>query len=388
MKIGPVNIPYHDEAKLAGIASNTPVPDIGTDIILGHTDPSGVPTFSINGILITDSTNSKLVKNQSEDILGLLRSNVEQNYSNTAEFDGYLSVRSVKVTPRTGRFTIRDVIIQGLAYPRANYLRTLVGNPKVLPNDFSFTLGSGGCDYYIPTPIGSTVTGGDGSTLTRTGTDGAMTLYLASTINQVNSDISTDQVNVGECKVYDSVTPGDTTEANWVLVTNKDHSFTGDVIFDNTLYRINIIPGSDYVTVYYYSGSAFTKLDDFKIDGVTFVASDIVVTQTGPEGLKLRLSRTYDIELPRGGVPYINTGADILECVTLTPSDQSTSGDNYLTLGTNLYICSNLDFSIVAASKHTGVGRKYIYYTTGSASEIAHLSMVVPNARGMLTGRL
>lgn len=77
----------------------------------------------------------------------------------------------------------------------------------------------------------------------------------------------------------------------------------------------------------------------------------------------------------------IDTGTTDLITIGLTPSDQSTSTENYLSLGTNLYICSDESFSIVNATQNLDDGKKWIFYETVSATaeDIAHQAMV--NAR-------
>lgn len=58
----------------------------------------------------------------------------------------------------------------------------------------------------------------------------------------------------GECRVYDSVTAGNATEANWVQVLGAEHVFTGDAIFQNGLLRYIIHAGVG--TFYAYDSGA------------------------------------------------------------------------------------------------------------------------------------
>jgi len=84
------------------------------------------------------------------------------------------------------------------------------------------------------------------------------------------------------------------------------------------------------------------------------------------------------IELRRGHPPMIDTGTVDLISATHSPSDQSTSTENYLVLETNKYICSDESFSIVNATKNLDDGKKWIFYETdsGVAEDIAHQAMV------------
>ena len=102
------------------------------------------------------------------------------------------------------------------------------------------------------------------------------------------------------------------------------------------------------------------------------------ITENTPDCIKVELDSDVDIELRRGHPPMIDTGTTDLVTVGLTPSDQSTTTDNYLSLGTSLYICSDANFSIVNATQNLDDGKKWIFYETVSATaeDIAHQALV------------
>ena len=162
-----------------------------------------------------------------------------------------------------------------------------------------------------------------------------------------------------------------------VQVYSRDREFTGSMIIENGLYRIMINPSTDHITIYYWDGSEYVHISAFSAG--TFTRTTIL--ENTPDRIRVKLDSGVEIELRRGHPPTIDTDTTDLVTIGLTPSDQSTTTENYLSLGTNLYICSDESFSIVNATKNLDDGKKWIFYETdsGVAEDIAHQAMV--NAR-------
>ena len=159
-----------------------------------------------------------------------------------------------------------------------------------------------------------------------------------------------------------------------VQVFVRDREFTGSMVIENGLYRIMINPSTDHITIYYWNGSEYVHISAFTAG--TFTRTTIL--ENTPDCIRVKLDSDVDIELRRGHPPMIDTGITDLITIGLTPSDQSTSTENYLNLGTNLYICSDESFSIVNATKNLDDGKKWMFYETVSATaeDIAHQAMV------------
>ena len=98
---------------------------------------------------------------------------------------------------------IRDYTLSGMFLPKARYQARMHTAPLIRSNPWSMELGTDDCDNYVAIPIGATYSGGDGSTITRTNEDGTQTLVLATTLNDIKFDVGEDDVDNGECKVYD-----------------------------------------------------------------------------------------------------------------------------------------------------------------------------------------
>lgn len=60
-----------------------------------------------------------------------------------------------------------------------------------------------------------------------------------------------------ECKVFDTVTPGNETEASWIQVFDSSHTFSGDCIIQNGLLRYVI--GASATTFYIYDTVSVTR---------------------------------------------------------------------------------------------------------------------------------
>ena len=159
-----------------------------------------------------------------------------------------------------------------------------------------------------------------------------------------------------------------------VQVYSREREFTGSMIIENGLYRLMINPFTDHITIYYYDGSDYIHISAFSAG--TFTRTTIL--ENTPDRIRVKLDSEVDIELRRGHPPMIDTGTTDLVTVGLTPSDQSAYSDNYLSLGTNLYICSDRVFNIVNATQNLDAGKKWIFYETdsGVAEDIAHQAMV------------
>lgn len=228
--------------------------------------------------------------------------------------------------------------------------------------------------------VGSTIGtmhsgGGDWEWLTVTRTIDSSATYIRTAIYpSVSSGTKTAYVD-GAILIEDSEVP-ETPVLNTygVRVYGRDREFTGSMVIENGLYRIMLNPSTAHITLYYWDGSEYVHISAFSAG--TFTRATI--TENTPDCIKVELDSDVDIELRRGHPPMIDTGTTDLVTVGLTPADQSTTTDNYLSLGTSLYICSDENFSIVNATQNLDDGKKWIFYETVSATaeDIAHQALV------------
>lgn len=104
-------------------------------------------------------------------------------------------------------------------------------------------------------------------TETRTTIDGSNQVLLNPTRAYITYKQSATVADwwLAECRVYDSVSAGDTTEANWVQVYSPTHTFTGDCIIQNGMVRYKIGAVADYGTSFYVLDTVATP--DAWVDG-------------------------------------------------------------------------------------------------------------------------
>ncbi|MHC1576472.1 MAG: hypothetical protein ACXQTE_03875, partial [Methanosarcinaceae archaeon] len=221
------------------------------------------------------------------------------------------------------------------------------------PNDWSI---SG--DNWVAVPIGADWSGG--STTESLSTEDGNMIRVQSDI--VQFDLSATERNVGECRVYDGSTE----------IFNREHIFSGNTVISNGRYKVTL--SSNTITIHYWNGSVYIKIDDF--DAGTF--DRVHMTQLTPDVVRCKTNNSIEITLERGRVPMLETPVD-LTCSGLTPSNQSTSTDNYLTLGTNMYVASDRNFSI--ASNVIDSGNIWIFYDSATEQTTAHNALVISNLK-------
>jgi hypothetical protein len=108
-------------------------------------------------------------------------------------------------------------------------------------------------------------------TATHTGSDGGSSQLLENpTRSPILYQSSATIANwfLSECRVYDSVSAGDTNEANWVQVLDKHHVFGGDKIFQNAMMRYK---SSGVFYAYDTTAAAWKTVGEF----ITFLSDAI-----------------------------------------------------------------------------------------------------------------
>lgn len=344
---------------------------------------SGVKKLVTNGTLMQASGTVKTAEQYAEDIMGLEDSMAPFNFVyNYQGRTGWAAVRLADAPEIAETPLIRKYTIGGLFMPKAKYQPRRHTAPTIRSNPWSHVLGTDDCDNYVAIPIGATYSGGDGSTITRVGEDGTITLVLATTANDIRFDVTEDDIDNGEVKIWDEL--GEASESDWIKVFDVDHEFTGKAVIQNSIYRVILDPATEYITVYRYD-SGWTKIDDFTAGTFDYVQ----LTTANDDEVILKLSSGVEITMARGHPALIDTSLVDLLAVALTPADQSTSTDNYLVLATSTYICSDANFSIVNSTKNLDSGKKWIFYETNAATaeDIAHQALVLQNGVRELVAR-
>ncbi len=343
--------------------------------------PNPVKKLNMEGTVIPVSTSDKTADDYIEDISALAERPSIDNYCvGFCGHSGFLSVASVTPDKDANTPLSREYRARGNFLAMARYQPHLSMTPKVLVNDFSFTLGSDDVDCYVAVPINAIYTGGDGVTETFAGEDGTITLVKTTTSNDVAYDLNPSYLqDIGEVKVYDD--RNEALEADWFRVYHPEHKYTGNIIITNSLYRVTISTSADTVEVEYWNGSGWTTIETFSSTAFMypyFLKMDM-------DTVYVKLNGKFFVGLERGMPVMFDTKSETLSCA-VSKTTQGTTTDNYLSLGTDMYICSNLDFDI--SGTDLGTGMKWVFYDFNTDAQLtAHMVMVNRNLKRFLGDR-
>jgi len=351
--IGAVPLPAVQTFNVSDVSKDTEaVGGLGTDgydMAQYASKPSAV---ELSGYLLRTYGSSRTVAARVEDAQAIRQRSGAYNYVHgVGGMAGWFYCSRANIPYSSGN--LRDFELSGQWLDASVYTVRQHCRSLTRPNDWSI---SG--DNWIAVPIGADWSGGSTSTTLST-EDGTMTLIQS---DIVQFDLAATERNVGECRAYDGSTE----------IFNCEHIFSGSTVISNGRYKVTLT--DDTITIHYWNGAVYIKIDDF--DAGTF--DRVHMTELTPDVVRCKTNNSIEITLERGRVPLIETPVD-LTCSALSPSDQSTSTDNYLTLGTDLYACSDHNFSI--ASGVIGSGNLWIFYDVSTEQTTAHNALVKSNLK-------
>jgi hypothetical protein len=300
-----------------------------------------IPGVTFGGKLLQTYGSTRSLLYRAEDLSAMAERNVGYNYINSVRGKkGFLSISSVSPSPNNGQ--LWPYSGEGAWYDAAWYTLKFHCKPVQMANTLSIASGN----LWVAVPKGAVYSGGDGVTSDVSTEDGTIKLVRCNTSN-ISFDLAGNDSANGEVRCYDGTTQ----------VYLSSHLFSGTMAISNGLYKI--VLSANTVTVYYWNGSAYVKIDDF----VCGSFSRWWLTSCTPDKIAAKTNSGLTVEVERGRVPYVYSPST-MTCTALTPANQSTStGTNYLTLGTSMYIAGNDSFSI--ASKVISSGHHWIFYDSG-----------------------
>ena len=338
-------------------------------------------TYKAEGTLYQENGTVKTPEQYAEDILSLVKNTSAYNSILFQNRKGFVTVGDASAPLESDRPNLRTCSISGLFLPANNYQRNFHSSPVILNNDFSITLGADGADNYIALPIGATYTGGDGSTISRTGADGAQTLVLATTANDVKFDLAADEVDVGECKVWDSLVAGDATESNWIRVFDVDHEFAGDAVLENGLIRLIVRDTSTRPRVYSYYGGTWNYISDMRSGVTTQLTSTIEkIIKLNTDSITLTIN-FIDATLGTSvnNDVTINRGEYSIDSVLGATSDESS---NVLQSGNRFVIVENVAYDADFEPSGNTQPTSTISYIASFGEGNDHISIVASEETG------
>ncbi len=216
--------------------------------------PSDLMSFDMEGILYT--TGGKDAEDYADDLRALLR-DPSYNFFDFAERKGFLALSAVPKLDRSAeKALVIPYSIDAMFHPDSQFTRQYKTSPKEYDNDWSITLGSDECENYVALPYGSSYSGGDNDSITRTGAEGSIAFVKATTNNDILFDVD-DEYEVGECRVWDTSTAD---PSSGKRVYNIDHDFENDVAIGNSFIRLNLTNGVNFTHSWVYDGSQWKNI--------------------------------------------------------------------------------------------------------------------------------
>lgn len=333
--------------------------------------PNPINTARLSGTVQKNTSSVKTSDNYAEDLTSLNSRKAAYNFINTFQGRaGWLSVGNASSPKDADTPLSREYTINGTFLSMNTYQSAIKSAPKITSNPWGFTLGNDDCDNLIRIPVGATYTGGDGTTYIESNEDGSVTAVLANINNVIRYDMSTDEVDVGEVKMYDDM---NTSEASWVRVYNINHDFIGKMVIQNGVYRIILDSSTNEFTIYRWNTSVYTVMEAFEAGDFGLVR----VIEMRPDKVIVSINSDTKLTLERGRALQIDTDTT-LYATSITVPDHNSTTENYVLLSNDIYIASNDNFSTVASTKSLDTGRKWLLYssTSPNAEIIAHRLLV------------
>ncbi|WP_269849561.1 hypothetical protein [Methanosarcina horonobensis] len=320
----------------------------------------------MSGSLFKEFSGTKTADQYAEDLAALARRKSVWNYVHNVQGKyGFVSVESCNVDPRERTKAFREFTVDGLFLPLSEYWGRVETLPVVIQNDFGITLED--CQSWTTLPAGSSYAT-SGSTREVSSEYGTLTQTSGSFANFMPAG-SMD--GVGEVQVFDGS-----------LRIHSAAHLVGEVLtVKNGLYSVAIDKDQGTISVSYWSGAEYTLIDNFSV-GYSLIG--VFLRTLRPDRVEVCFCLNgyptiLDWVILEAGKPPQMTVYS-LTCSELSPSDSSTGADNFLVLGTGLYVASNQALSI-SEGVIAGPGKKWIFYEASDPEQEAKKLSRRPSGR-------
>lgn len=362
MYVGNVYLPAMNIFKPGNIArKNENIYPLGfSGIVLAEFEQE-LPDLKLSGNILQTYSGSRTLYQLKEDAEALTQRRAGYNYVHDVKGrSGFIACTGVDVDDSAG--VLWPVSIQGQWLDKGDYVMQLSVNPVTRANDWDIT---GSYRMRIPTGYSADAGVSYGYNLIDT-EDGDIAEINTSSITSIKSEISGDDLVTYKCKCYDGTS----------LVYSTSHIFAGQCSISNGLYKI--IFDSLYLYLRYWDGSAWRVLGTLSHhDGGT-----ITLTEVNNDRIVIKKGQTIEIEMEYCRIPRISSSGELK---VSGASDGSTTTDNYLSIGTNTYVASTVDFSIT--STVIDAVDMWFFYAASGVSTVAHDAIVKSNLKRRVVSR-
>ncbi len=354
MKIGDIDVPCVSAFDATDATRKTEtIAPLGTDLhVIAEFDPEPVPV-EISGTLFQEYGGNKTADEYAEDLAALASRKSVWNYVHDVQGQyGFIAADECNVDPHETTKARRDFNVSGIFLPLAKYQGKIEANPVIRSNSFGILLEA--CTAWVQIPRLSSYTT-PGATRTLASEYGSLT--------QASDDVQFlpggEMDGIGEVRVFDGTK----------RIFSAAHLVSGLLTFSNGLYKVTIDKSTDQITISYWSGEAYTKIDDFTLGAFT----SLYLKTCRPDLVEVVLSSGAGVSLGAGVVPLVSEST--MTCTTLTPDDQTTAIDNFLVLGEDLYVASDQALEITSGVI-SGNGKKWIFHADSDVSQEAKNCLV------------
>lgn len=351
MKIGNIDIPCVTVFDAGSTKRATEIiAPLGTNLhVIAEFEPDPI-SLEISGTLY--KKNGKSADQYAEDLETIASRKSIWNYVHNVQGKyGFVSVSALVVDPREASKASRDFSIDGNLLPLSEYGGGVRASPVVLNNDFGITIDD--CIPWVLIPSGSLY-----AAIGTVRTIGSEYGGLAQTSGHAHFMPAGVMDCIGEVQIYDGNTK----------IYSQSHLVDGILTVKNGLYSVAIDRTQSLVTISYWSGSEYTKIDDFTFFTFTY----LYLKTCRPDLVEVVLSTGDRVVLEAGRPPLID--ATLIYSET-SPENQTTGEDNFLVLGEGLYVASTQAFRI-ASGAIEGPGNKWIFHATSAAEQEAKNCLV------------
>lgn len=373
MKIGDVDLPCVTVFNATSVKRTTEtISPLGTNLhTVAEFEPDPV-VLEMSGSLFKEFSGTKTADQYAEDLAALVSRKSIWNYIHNVQGQyGFASISSCDVDPRERTKAFRDFSIDGLFLPLSEYWGRVETKPVVLQNDFGITLED--CQSWTTLPAGS-IYATSGSTREVASEYGALVQTSGPFANFMPAG---NMDGVGEVQVFDGS----------LRIHSAAHRVEEVLTVKNGLYSVAIDKDSGMISVSYWSGSEYTLIDEF-----SFWSSlmDVFLRTVRPDQVEVDFwvngyPTSLDwMVLEAGKPPQISVYS--LTCSELSPSDSGTDTENFLVLGTGLYVASDQDLGI-SSGVISGSGKKWIFQAVADAAQEAKNCLVDRQAEWYVTRR-
>lgn len=360
MKIGDIDLPCVSVFNAAAVKRTTEtISPIGTNLhTVAEFEPDPV-VLEMSGSLFKLFGDSKTADQYAEDLSALASRKSIWNYVHNAQGQyGFASISSCNVDPRERTKAFREFSLDGLFLPLSEYWGRVVTKPVVLNNSFGITLED--CQSWTTLPAGSSYAT-SGSTREVDSEYGTLVQTSGTFANFMPAG---EMDRVGEVQVFDGS----------LRIHSAAHRVSGILTVRNGLYSIAIDKDQGKISVSYWSGAEYTKIDSFTVDAFSYLS----LRTCRPDMVEVVFSSGAEVILETGKSSRITTNT--LTCSELFPADSNTDTENFLVLDTGLYVASDRELEI-SGGVISGSGNKWIFYETSDPGQEAKNCLLDSQAR-------